>query len=509
MITGRGVSFEMPKAQAYDLHRWDENLEEHDVDGEVTIESGDAQNVVTLTNSNLAAGDLTQVETVHSSLGGSGSHRMFRIADGPDGDLTSRLERETDVFTVDQEGTWRNASGSVHVSPRGELAIEDGTAAPAAFVARIIDRDGSRVMKWSITDSNGSATNPQLEFDIRAYETTEGAYDAIRRANDRTSRTVVEVPDEAVVGVVVEADGGPYILAVTELSGAFESFQSPRDLALTIAAGTEPELFHQAAVQARLGGLNLADMLVSATNLETPSASQVRHQLDPALTPKPPDAVSQEQHVSWSPNSETFRAVVVDLDQTGRPTDEPTVFGTGPQQFVTAASLIRAMGSAGVDVSIETGAALLDIEAKQDGPRIVGVQTRDGPRLALVSESHNVERLEGNGEHSPNGPNWGSAGNGPRETVSILVERVCGAPVDAPAAKDRLLNEVVSGLSVEFSMRAKDISSFIDGGPKPTVETGTREIGLASKALEPGPPSHPDADIRSGAAAIEVDDLSL
>jgi len=120
MTTGRGISFEMPKARAYDLHRWDENLEEHDVAGDLTIESGEVHDVVTLTNSNLAAGDLTQVETVGPWVG-AGSHRMFRIEDGPDGELTSRLERETDVFTVDQEGPWRNASVDVSIESRATL----------------------------------------------------------------------------------------------------------------------------------------------------------------------------------------------------------------------------------------------------------------------------------------------------------------------------------------------------------------------------------------------------
>jgi len=65
--------------------------------------------------------------------------------------------------------------------------------------------------------------------------------------------------------------------------------------------------------------------------------------------------------------------------------------------------------------------------------------------------------------------------------VDVSIES--GAPVDAAAAADRLLDEVVSG---RFSMRAKDISSFIDGGPKPTVETvGTMvlfEVTSAAKS---------------------------
>lgn len=506
------ITFDMPLALGYEVHRYSRNLDPLPMEqatvaiiGELDQESMPRQ--LTVSDGGFVKGDIAIVSSIGAADGDS-LQRRFRVERSPSGDLAAVVEQDTTLFAVESDGKWRTLGTSeAFVGIDGTLANDQQE--DLSYVARMETADTSRVVKWSNIVNDDGQIVPEVDFDVRAFDSTEAAYDSIQTATDLTDRTVIEVVGEEVVGVVIKFDDKPFVLAVTEEAGQFEKIESSRDVELTVAAGTDPEVFKQGLIQARLGGLPIAPAItqgVTAMNRSEPDLTVSSAPAHEIATEDRITAVEGEYGVGWNPERESFIAVNLTRHEGTERVSNVEVHGTKHDEFPTAAALITGLSDKGIDLAPELTAKLADLEQERDGPRFVGVSTENGPALALVSESNRVELLAGRGEHSPDGPNWGYEGNGPREAASMMAGLAVGESAATPAVKGRLLHDVVSGLPAEFSVPAKDISAFITNGTAPNVSTGDPDLAATRGFVAA---ASTDIDIRGVGLEVEMGDMSL
>lgn len=261
--------FEMPPGIGFAVFAWDQTGQvEHQIDGQLSIESGDLVDEVRLGAHNLDAGDLVIVQTV-SSVDAETFQRMFDLERSVYGGLDAVMVREASMVGIDVDGGRRSIGDAVVLDPRGELRGADVAAVDGLVVADVFDGFGEITKQWAVTTDAAGSDQFSLVSDRRSYQSTGVAYEAVRQASGDVGSAVIVVANEDVVGVVVDTSDDRFVVAATAAAGEFESFETIHDVESTLSIGTDRATLQAGVVEAQRWGLQVAPSLLSADLFQT------------------------------------------------------------------------------------------------------------------------------------------------------------------------------------------------------------------------------------------------